>query len=202
MVLSVGVVTCPSPVNQTSVEQIFKSCPEHQKQFLVCFPGPNYLNHILKSKRPPFCHHATVTENRLIYPNPPHSAGTACSRAALLTVRPALIRNNAQLIRMRAEITAENKHLWMRKGPEGAPGVHVAPEELCGWSRLWLQLVKNLTSLLSREGVLLQLGLVTDLPDYWTYSHPSHAQHKYQNNDSAWAICFSEPLPHRLKTYY
>lgn len=52
--------------------------------------------------------------------NLPRSSGTACSSAALLRISPALIRNNATLIRTRAEITAEEMLLNQKgKQPEG-----------------------------------------------------------------------------------
>lgn len=68
------------------------------------------------------------------------SSGTACSSAARLRIRPALICDNAKLIRMRAEITAEKMLPNQKgKGPEGAQK-HLRP---CGWSRARLQHVRN-----------------------------------------------------------
>ncbi len=58
------------------------------------------------------------------------SSGTECSSAAQLRTRPALISDNANLIRMRAEITAK-KMLPNQRGkqPEGSAQAPQAPED-------------------------------------------------------------------------
>lgn len=128
------------------------------------------------------------------------SSGTACSSAAQLRIRPALISDNAKLIRMRAAITAE-KMLPNQEGkqPEGPPK-HLG--------LLWaLQAdggVRNTEDIIHCMVIamhfLLLLGLVYKgllciLPSFPVLPRRAEISKQCWCSARARAICFSEPLP-------
>lgn len=140
-----------------------------------------------------------------------------CSSAARLRIRPALISDNAKLIRMRAEIPAE-KMLPNQKGkqPEGVLKHLGLPRTLrlvegtaAACEKHTQTAIDIIYCMVIAIHFSLLLGLVYKVHRCHAHSHPSqssYAEQKYQNNAGAVLVhvphASLNPCPHPLKTNY